>query len=49
LNQDKGCNNGGLWSCLNGGTCNSNGKCICKMGFDGSMCQTCIISFSLKI
>ena len=28
-----------LCPCLNGGTCRSNGSCVCKSGFMGSLCD----------
>ena len=41
---DKGCKFEGVWSCLNGGTCNSNGMCICKNGFSGLTCSICTVN-----
>ena len=40
---DKGCNEL-TFSCLNGGTCNSNGTCSCVAGFAGSSCQSCMLN-----
>ena len=39
----KGCNNEGLWSCLNEGICLSNGSCMCINGFAGPTCSSCNI------
>ena len=50
FNQDKGCNNGGLWSCLNGGTCILDGTCKCLNGYVGAVCSSCenIILYKFK-
>ena len=32
------------FSCLNGGTCNSNGTCSCIAAFAGSSCQSCMLN-----
>lgn len=37
----KGCNYGDISSCKNGGTCNSDGTCVCKNGFTGMTCSSC--------
>ena len=38
---DKGCNSGGVFTCLNGGKCLSSGLCECKQGFLGATCSEC--------
>ena len=37
------CNYGGICSCANGGECNKNGSCICKIGYTGNTCTTGMI------
>ena len=37
---DIGCNAGGSLTCLNGGTCQSSGSCLCLSGFSGLTCAT---------
>ena len=38
---DIGCQAKGTLSCLNGGTCLSNGFCSCIYGYKGSTCEKC--------
>jgi hypothetical protein len=37
---------GGCDSCLNGGTCQKNGYCECKIGYSGSTCDNCKNKFN---
>lgn len=39
------CHNGGLWSCINEGKCDSNGLCLCKDGYSGDNCAHCKYKF----
>ena len=34
-----GCNQVNI--CLNGGTCNNDGTCSCKLGYVGNHCEIC--------
>ena len=37
------CMSGGLYSCLNGGSCGFDGICVCAPGYTGLTCGTCEI------
>jgi hypothetical protein len=39
LSSDRGCNAGGNLSCSNGGTCTTNGTCICINRYYGESCS----------
>lgn len=41
-----GCKAGDCWACANGGTCANDGTCICRFGYTGTQCQTCIYQFN---
>ena len=36
-----GCNQNGEYMCLNNGSCNSDGVCICIHGYSGDKCENC--------
>ncbi len=36
-----GCIVGGLYTCQNGGACQTTGYCVCAFGYQGTTCQTC--------
>ena len=48
--QVKGCNMGGLLTCLNNGKCLKTGFCDCMAGFSGQICTECeLFKFTIRV